>query len=66
MLCESKFKIGLIGSMYFIGVVVTLIFIPALSDMFGRKVIFLVTHFIQIVAQIGFIFSSSLIEGYIF
>lgn len=52
--------------MYFIGVVTTLTFVPPLSDMYGRKVIFLATLFVQIVAQIGFIFSTSLTEAYVY
>lgn len=66
MLCEPRYKIGLLGSMYFIGVVTTLIFVPPLSDVYGRKVIFLITHIIQIIAQFGFVFSKTLVEAYVF
>lgn len=50
LLCEQKWKIGLIGSMYFIGVIVGMSFVPPLSDAYGRKVIFIVTLIISVVA----------------
>lgn len=37
ILCESKFKIGLIGSMYLIGVIASLVSFPILADKCGRK-----------------------------
>lgn len=43
LLCEPKYKIGLIGSMYFIGVITTLTFVPLLADMCGRKGPFIIT-----------------------
>ena len=50
LLCESKFKIGLLGSMFFIGVIATMIIIPPLADKYGRKMIFLIS---LIVSAIG-------------
>ena len=35
--CASKAKVGLIGSAYFIGWIITLIFIPRISDLYGRE-----------------------------
>ena len=37
MLCEPKWKVGLIGSMYFAGVVVSMTFVGYLADLYGRK-----------------------------
>ena len=37
MLCESKWKIALIGSAFFLGWVSTLLWIPRISDLHGRK-----------------------------
>ena len=37
MLCESKFKLGLLGSSYFVGIVSSVLVIPTLSDIYGRK-----------------------------
>jgi len=39
LLCESKFKIGLFGSCYFLGELITFIVVPPLADAYGRKFI---------------------------
>jgi OCT family organic cation transporter-like MFS transporter 4/5 len=67
LLCEPKWKIGLLGSIYFAGVVVTILFIPIMSDRcFGRRNIFLILFAIFILAFIGLIVSKNLIETYVF
>jgi MFS family permease len=45
MLCESKQRIGFLGACFFIGVLVASTVIPVgiLSDIFGRKWIFIIT-----------------------
>jgi hypothetical protein len=43
LLCEPKYKVGLIGSMYFIGVILTLTFVPIVADKCGRKWVFSIT-----------------------
>ena len=48
--CESKFKIGLFGSCFFVGVVSTLLVYPPLSDKYGRKIPYLIA---QITSAIG-------------
>lgn len=35
--CAGPSKIGLIASSYFIGWIVTLVFLPRISDLFGRQ-----------------------------
>jgi hypothetical protein len=50
LLCEPKFKVGLLGSCFFIGVVATMLVIPPLSDAFGRRIIFLIVLLISIIA----------------
>ena len=37
LLCESKLKIALIGSAFFLGWMSTLLWIPRISDLHGRK-----------------------------
>ena len=37
LVCASKTEIGMIGSVGFIGWMITLLFLPRISDMFGRK-----------------------------
>jgi len=39
LLCESKFKIGLFGSCYFLGELIAFIIVPPLADAYGRKFI---------------------------
>ena len=36
MLCEPKYKIGLLGSFFFIGIVSSILFMPTISDVYGR------------------------------
>lgn len=43
MLCESKQRLGLMGSAYFVGILTAMIIVPQLSDSYGRKNIFVVT-----------------------
>lgn len=50
LLCEPKMKVGLIASMYFIGLIVFIIFVPPLADRFGRKWVFIVTLIISVIA----------------
>lgn len=68
MLCESKQRIGFIGASFFIGVVVASTIIPVgyLSDVFGRRWIFIATLFVLVVACIGFIFATSIEQLYAF
>eukprot|EP00347_Sterkiella_histriomuscorum_P017063 403350803 len=43
--CESSTKVGLIGSMYFVGWVIAAFILPRMSDFYGRKKIFLLSMF---------------------
>ena len=43
MLCEPKWKIGLLGALAFFGVLISTAFIPVLSDKIGRKLIYIIT-----------------------
>jgi len=62
MLCEPKQRIGLLGACFFIGVLFASIVVPVgyLSDILGRKCLFSATLLVLIIAQTGFIFSTSL------
>lgn len=66
LLCESKFKIGLLGSMFFVGVIATLIIIPPLADKLGRKWIFLISNIVSCIGQLGLILSDNIYEAYFF
>ena len=64
--CEPKMKVGLIGSMYFIGLIVFITFIPPLSDRFGRKWILVATLVQSVVAQLGLMLTNNLYVAYFF
>lgn len=68
MLCESKARIGFLGACFFIGVLVasTLVPIGLLSDLYGRKWVFVATLCILITACIGFLTAKSLEELYVY
>lgn len=66
MLCENEFKIGLIGSMYFVGVVLSTITAPPLADAYGRKLIVLGSNILRIIGLTGLIITDSLYAVYVF
>ena len=57
--CASKMKIGFIGSSPFIGWVSTLLFIPRLSDVYGRYKIILIGNIVQLLGLALIVFSKS-------
>ena len=50
--CAPTYKIQLIGAVYFLGWIITLTFVPRLSDTYGRKKIFLIGIFFTIPAYV--------------
>lgn len=66
LLCEPKMKVGLIGSMYFIGLIVFITFVPPIADRFGRKWVFFVTNVVSVIAQLGLILTNDLYVAYFF
>ena len=56
LLCLEPFKIGLIGSMYFIGVVISSVIAPPLADAYGRKYVFFGSELVQLSGLIGLLF----------
>ena len=56
----------MIGSMYFIGVLVGMAIAPPLADAFGRKTIFIVTLIISVFAQLALILTNNLYEAYVY
>ena len=64
MQCAAKFKFGLFGSLFFIGVVISSLIFPPLADQVGRRPIALIGITMQAVASIGLLFSTSLIFTY--
>ena len=62
MLCEDSFKIGFLGSSYFIGVVSSMLIIPTISDIYGRRKPIIATLCIILVTQYLLIQSKSINE----
>jgi hypothetical protein len=66
-LCEPKFKVGLIGSVYFIGIVCTVLILPVVSDKYyGRKNVLIVANALQIIAAGGLLITTNLYACYVF
>mmetsp|Transcript_15978 Transcript_15978/g.24777 ORF Transcript_15978/g.24777 Transcript_15978/m.24777 type:complete len:263 (-) Transcript_15978:889-1677(-) len=66
LLCEPKWKIGLIGSVFYAGVMLTIIPLPWLSDVYGRKYVVTLAYIVYILAVIGLMTSTELIWLYVF
>lgn len=65
-LCQSKYRVGLLGSFYFMGIVFTVLFIPLFSDKwFGRKKVLIVIFVFQLVAMLALILVTSLDSAYV-
>ncbi|CDW83769.1 solute carrier family member 5 [Stylonychia lemnae] len=58
--CESSAKIGLIGSIYFAGWAVAAVFLPRLSDIFGRKWVYFYSMLFHGLMYLGVILSHNL------
>jgi MFS family permease len=67
LLCEPKSKIGLQGSLYFVGLVVTILPVPILADkMVGRKWTVFIGNILLIIAMVGLLFTHNIYESYVF
>ena len=62
--CKSKEAIGFIGSIYFIGLMISALILPRLADIYGRRWIILGCQFMQVPVYIWVFFMSSLGECY--
>lgn len=63
--CEPKWKIGLLGSVYFAGVLSTVIFVPMLADAYGRKWNAFISYVVFIVSVILILLMSDLMVLYV-
>jgi MFS family permease len=68
MLCESKSRIGFLGACFFIGVLVASTLVPVgfLSDVYGRKWLFVGTLVVLTLACSGLLLARSLDELYVY
>jgi MFS family permease len=60
LVCAPGWKLGMIGSVVFIGWVLTLAWVPRLSDMYGRKYIFMIGMLADLSMFICIFFTKSL------
>ena len=58
--CASKTRIGFMGSTFFIGWLVGLLFVPRLADQHGRRKIFIIGCVLGVFNYIGVIFTTDL------
>ncbi|CDW90392.1 UNKNOWN [Stylonychia lemnae] len=58
--CESPAKLGLLGSIYFVGWAIAAIFLPRLSDIFGRKYVYFISMLLHAIMYLGMIISRNL------
>ena len=66
LLCEPKWRIGLIGSIYYAGVMTTIILVSWLSDRYGRKAIVISNYFVFMLTVVGIMLSHDLAVLYVF
>jgi len=59
-LCKPKSKQGLFGLYFFFGIISTIIVFPKISDMYGRRVLFIQTMAVTSFVQLGLIISDDL------
>jgi MFS family permease len=65
LLCEPKWRIGLIGSMYFAGILTTILIVPYLIDNCGRKYVTVISNFVLIGCTIGILIATDITSLYI-
>ena len=62
----EKWKIGLIGSMYYFGIITTVILVPYWSDRVGRRWISLASFYVFMIAMFGIFMARDSIWLYVF
>ena len=58
--CEPRWKISFISSAYFLGWGITLLWLPMVSDKYGRKIFFVVGCILDLVMYTGIMLTKSL------
>ena len=67
LLCEPKYKVGLLGSFFFAGVVSSMLTVPRLADRYGRRSVNLIVALIlTFVCQLGLLVTTNLEWAYFF
>ena len=65
LLCEPKWRIGLLGSVYFAGILTTILVVPIMTDKCGRKYIAVINNFILIIVTIGIMLATDITTLYV-
>ena len=60
LLCESNERLGMLGSAFFVGIIMGMFIVPQMADIWGRKLIFVLTMILSLIGQAGLIWSQSL------
>ena len=60
LLCTPQYEVGLLGSCYFIGVIISIIPVPYYSDIIGRRSIFLASMIFSMSAEAILIYSKNI------
>lgn len=63
--CTSKFEIGLIGSLIFVGFMLGCLVLPTYSDRYGRRPLFLFFMGLQLVTWVLMLLNRSLYLFYV-
>lgn len=62
--CEEKWRIGLLGSMYFVGFVLSG-FILLLADVYGRKIMSIIGNLLSLICVYGLFFCTDIEYAYL-
>lgn len=49
LLCETRQRVGMLGSSFFIGIMSSMLVVPKLTDMYGRKLLFILTMILGLI-----------------
>lgn len=60
ILCAPQAELGLIGTAFFVGVIIAVFTVPTACDKYGRRVFFVGTIIVQLIAMIGMCFATTL------
>lgn len=63
ILCAPQAELGLIGTSFFVGVIVAVFFVPSACDRYGRRIFFVGTLALQLIALVGLCFAQSLLTA---
>jgi MFS family permease len=65
LICEEKWKIGLIGSVYWAGVVATAILITWLADKYGRRWVHFASYALFLIIVYLILWQNELVALYV-